>query len=594
MKFFKEIKEAYNKRDAYQRDYDSSVAGMGKRQSYAYQQDGGANDEGWDRPEYRAPEYTYYIRFKDSGTVYKQKGVPKSFPNKAAANAYALAMIKNNPALKGNVLLTVDSLDKASESLEEANYDDANFNSRIEIAKIENLKRELTSATYERRKEIDKEIKEIENQLRLYKATLTPEPQSATVEPDDGAPYMIYTDVVQAGQFAAKTIKGAGNAGRRAVMQQQAHTYAIVTNNNNEIVFVWYPKDSEGKYSVGDKYHPPSQYGWQGVDQPRYPEGHPYAGAVMPPNIPITTDWHAQEERPKESVSESSAEDLPMYGAIIHRIMVAHTDILAKYGPEKIMSAAEDEAEWVGDVEEIGSSDVSISVKRVIQALQDQHGVKEAEENPRDVVNVDVPMLIRVMEFAREDAQSDVDLHKVAERLTELSANGRTVTMDDYNAVVSELKTNVEEADMNTGNQGYDNMLAVMKAVDAGQDATFDLAGEPVTLEYPEARFLAGKYKAFLRAGRQEEFLKYMNDPVMFDRLMLQLRQLIDKQKNFKGSVPGERGVEGDAPKFESAPVAVKPLPQVDEGYYYCKVSKTAKLIPEGYKKTALGYITRK
>ena len=32
-------------RDAYQRDYDSSVSGMGKRQSQAYHDDGGANDE---------------------------------------------------------------------------------------------------------------------------------------------------------------------------------------------------------------------------------------------------------------------------------------------------------------------------------------------------------------------------------------------------------------------------------------------------------------------------------------------------------------------------------------------------------------------
>jgi hypothetical protein len=37
--------EAGYKRDAYQRDYDNSVAGMGKRQSRAYQDDGGANDE---------------------------------------------------------------------------------------------------------------------------------------------------------------------------------------------------------------------------------------------------------------------------------------------------------------------------------------------------------------------------------------------------------------------------------------------------------------------------------------------------------------------------------------------------------------------
>ncbi len=46
-----------DRRDAYQRDYDSSVAGMGKRQSLAYQLDGGANDEGWDKPE---QERSYY------------------------------------------------------------------------------------------------------------------------------------------------------------------------------------------------------------------------------------------------------------------------------------------------------------------------------------------------------------------------------------------------------------------------------------------------------------------------------------------------------------------------------------------------------
>lgn len=95
-----------------------------------------------------------------------------------------------------------------------------------------------------------------------------------------------------------------------------------------------------------------------------------------------------------------------------------------------------------------------------------------------------------------------------------------------------------------TGNIGYDNMLAVMKAAEAGQGATITLANEPIYLEIHEARFLAGKYKAFLRAGRQDKFLQYMSDPVMFDRLMLQLRQLIDKQKNFKGSIPSGQGLE--------------------------------------------------
>jgi hypothetical protein len=43
---YSDLEEGYrDRRDAYQRDYDSSVSGMGKRQSRAYQDDGGANDE---------------------------------------------------------------------------------------------------------------------------------------------------------------------------------------------------------------------------------------------------------------------------------------------------------------------------------------------------------------------------------------------------------------------------------------------------------------------------------------------------------------------------------------------------------------------
>ena len=43
--------EGWNRRSAGQRDYDSSVSGFGRKDSLAYQLDGGANDEGWDREE---------------------------------------------------------------------------------------------------------------------------------------------------------------------------------------------------------------------------------------------------------------------------------------------------------------------------------------------------------------------------------------------------------------------------------------------------------------------------------------------------------------------------------------------------------------
>jgi hypothetical protein len=70
------------------------------------------------------------------------------------------------------------------------------------------------------------------------------------------------------------------------------------------------------------------------------------------------------------TVNESHDSYEAVQAAIIRRIIHQHKDALAKYGPEAIMQAAEDEAAFVGDVEEIGSSDVSGWVRRVIQALE--------------------------------------------------------------------------------------------------------------------------------------------------------------------------------------------------------------------------------
>jgi hypothetical protein len=56
--------------------------------------------------------------------------------------------------------------------------------------------------------------------------------------------------------------------------------------------------------------------------------------------------------------------------------------------------------------------------------------------NPADKISMDVPLLIRIMEYAREDAQTDMDLHNVSERLIELSSGGNTLSMNDYDAIV--------------------------------------------------------------------------------------------------------------------------------------------------------------
>jgi hypothetical protein len=66
--------------------------------------------------------------------------------------------------------------------------------------------------------------------------------------------------------------------------------------------------------------------------------------------------------------------------------------------------------------------------------------VKE-DSNPQDVVSVDVPLLIRLLEYAREDAETDMDLHTVAERLIALSQEGTTLTMQDYETICNTKET---------------------------------------------------------------------------------------------------------------------------------------------------------
>jgi hypothetical protein len=52
-----------------------------------------------------------------------------------------------------------------------------------------------------------------------------------------------------------------------------------------------------------------------------------------------------------------------------------------------------------------------------------------------DIVKMDVPLFIRLLELAREDVKQDADLHDVAEALIALSQQG-IATMADYDQIV--------------------------------------------------------------------------------------------------------------------------------------------------------------
>jgi hypothetical protein len=68
--------------------------------------------------------------------------------------------------------------------------------------------------------------------------------------------------------------------------------------------------------------------------------------------------------------------------------------------------------------------------------------------NPKDTITVDVPLFIRLLEYAREDAQKDVDLHSLAENIIDLSEEGEVLTMDNYNAIVGTSEEEIAERKM--------------------------------------------------------------------------------------------------------------------------------------------------
>jgi hypothetical protein len=56
-----------------------------------------------------------------------------------------------------------------------------------------------------------------------------------------------------------------------------------------------------------------------------------------------------------------------------------------------------------------------------------------------DIVKMDVPLFIRLLELAREEIKQDVDLHDVAEAVIALSQDG-IATMNDYDTIVGHMK----------------------------------------------------------------------------------------------------------------------------------------------------------
>ena len=67
------------------------------------------------------------------------------------------------------------------------------------------------------------------------------------------------------------------------------------------------------------------------------------------------------------------------------------------------------------------------------------------EEDPTDIIAMDVPLFIRMLEWAREDAQTDMELHDATERAIEAVKLRGLLSMEDYIDIIGTPKDEIDE-----------------------------------------------------------------------------------------------------------------------------------------------------
>lgn len=148
---------------------------------------------------------------------------------------------------------------------------------------------------------------------------------------------------------------------------------------------------------------------------------------LTPRELELKNQLYSQYKQNKEKFIKD-------YGGEAEAVMTGRAIKLAKNMSEKESKQKIKEmikqALTKSPVEEINSAEY-------VQTRKPVAPIKDKEKNPEDVIMMDVPLLIRILEYAREDAKTDMDLHFVAENLIELCKKGKTLTMDDYDTIIT-------------------------------------------------------------------------------------------------------------------------------------------------------------
>lgn len=194
----------------------------------------------------------------------------------------------------------------------------------------------------------------------------------------------------------------------------------------------------------------------------------------------------------------------------------------------------------------------------------------------KDTVTFDIPLLIRVLEFAREDLRTDIDLHKMVERLINIRGKG-TLTMNQYGRIVKEdvSELNDEEhsiidACISELNETYfgprgDKLLARSRAAHASGDKTTGSRAHKLAMKagerYRSKPDNAAKATAHIMGGATQDYkdqeakrgIGNVRDHVEVDADLVEA-----KEANYGGDY--QDSVKALKAKAEKKPVDMKSL----------------------------------
>jgi hypothetical protein len=121
-----------------------------------------------------------------------------------------------------------------------------------------------------------------------------------------------------------------------------------------------------------------------------------------------------------------------------------------------------------------------IKLKDIVSVEIVESSMNEAKKEDKvDTITMDVPLFIRMLEYSREDAAEDMDLHDVTEKAISLGKERGILQMDDYDEIVGTTEkvneVNLKQAKLSSAEYQKAKKLKDFKASDWKWNADEDL-----------------------------------------------------------------------------------------------------------------------